>query len=282
MQADRPAAKAQRLALLFRGAGAHWAIPASAVLEVAAAPAPGERAQTRNGLEIESFAALLGEQASLGPQAVTLVLDSAPPRALLVDAIEEAADLADAAFFRIPASLGARSQLLVRGVLRRGERLLLEIDPQALAGLHGAGDGPRWRPRLEPGAPIEPPSRALVFEIGGGALAGFALSLVTGVLRIGELCRLPGAPSGLVGLLYHERSLLPVYDISLSAGGPPTGGDLAVALEIGGSAVGMAARSVVGVLEGLSGPAEPAPGGACLKARDGRRVFFAAAEAWFP
>lgn len=281
MQADKPAARTQRLALIFRSAGSLWALPASAVLEVA--PPPGsEGAREVRGLPIEDFAQLLGQGQSGGAGAVTLVLDCAPPRALLVDAVEEVVDFAAAPFFQLPAAVRAPTGALIRGALLRGERLVLEIDPQLLGELL-PGAAPAWRPSLREGQGCsEPPARALVYEIGEGTLAGTALSLVTGVLRVERLCRVPRAPLGHLGMLHHERTLLSLYDLSHIAGGPPTAGEYAVAMDVGGSAVAVAARRVIGVLDGFTGAAGPCLGGVCHEARDGRKVFFPELELLLP
>ncbi|MGI5864540.1 MAG: chemotaxis protein CheW [Myxococcales bacterium] len=283
MQGEKPPAKAQRLALIFRGASTRWALPASSVLEVAPPPEPGQQGTaTRRGLVTEDFSELLGERSERGPGAVTLVLDHAPPRALLVDAVEGVADLAPAPFFLLPAAIQAPAGALIRGAVLLGSGLVLEIDPQQLAELQPRPPAQPALAGLREAEPAEPPARALVFEAGDGELVGTALSLVTGVLRVAGLCRVPRAPLGHLGLLHHERSLLPIYDLALLSGRTPTGGDLAVALDVGSSAVAVAARRVLGVVEGFADLDEGAPGGRVYAARDGRRIFFPAWEAWFP
>lgn len=280
MSLERPLHRAQRLALVFRGAGTLWALPASSVLEVAAAPEalPAQR----NGLPIEEFAALLGEPRPRDPRAVTLVLDCAPPRALLIDGVDEVADLATAPFFRLPPSLERPTRGLLRGAVLHGAKLLLELVPQALAEVQASQLTPAARPALEcPATAGEPPGKALLFEVGEGELFGVPLSLVTGALRALAPCRVPLAPYGHAGLIHHERSLLPLYDLSRMAGGPRTGGELAVALDIAGTELGVAARAVLGVAEGLAGPGSTDAGGVRWRTRDGRSAFFPELERWF-
>jgi chemotaxis signal transduction protein len=281
MSLERPLHRAQRLALVFRGAGTLWALPASAVLEVAQAPAalPAER----NGVPVEEFAALLGEPRPRDPRAVTLVLDSAPPRALLVDGVAEVADLATAPFFRLPPAIERPARGLLRGAVLHGSRLILELVPKALAEAQ-AGQLSRPAPPflVAPEAAGEPPGKALIFEVGGGALYGVCLPLVTGALRIGRPCRVPLAPYGHAGLIHHERSLLPIYDLSRIAGGPPTGGELAVVLDIAGTALGAAAHQVLGVVAEFCRDGSPEKGGVRWTTRDGRPVFFPELERWFP
>lgn len=283
MQGEKPLTKAQRLALVFRGAGTRWALPASSVLEVAPPPGPGQQGvATRRGLVTEDFSGLLGKRAQRGLGAVTLVLDHAPPRALLVDAVEGVSDLATAPFFHLPAALQAPAGALVRGAVLLGSGLVLELVPQKLAELQPCRPPKAALDGLPEGKPTSPPVRALVFEAGEGELVGTALPLVTGVLRVAGLCPVPQAPLGHLGLLHHERSLLPIYDLGLLSGRARGGGDLAVALDIAGSAVGVAARRVIGVVEGFADRPEPAPGGQVCTDGDGRAIFFPAWDAWFP
>ncbi len=280
MPSERPLHRAQRLALVFRGAGTLWALPASSVLEVAAPPEslPAER----SGLPVEDFGALLCEPRPRDPRSVTLVLDGAPPRALLIDGVDEVADLATAPFFRLPPPLERPTRGLLRGAVLHESKLLLELVPQALAQVQASQLLPASRPTLGCPAGIgDPPGKALLFEVGEGELFGVPLSLVTGVLRALEPCRVPLAPFGHAGLIHHERSLLPLYDVSQMAGGPRTGGELAVALDIAGTALGVAARAVLGVAEGLAGPGAADAGGVRWQTRDGRSAFFPELERWF-
>jgi chemotaxis signal transduction protein len=280
MPVERPLHRAQRLALVFRGAGTLWALPASSVLEVAAAP--GALPAERNGLPVEEFAALLGEPRPRDPRAVTLVLDCTPPRAVLIDGIDEVADLATAPFFRLPPALERPARGLLRGAVLHGSKLLLELVPQALAQVQASQLTPAEPPVLScPAAAGEPPGKALLFEVGEGALFGVPLSQVTGALRPKEPCRVPLAPYGHAGLIHHERSLLPLYDVSQMSGGARTGGELAVALDIAGTALGVAARAVLGVAEGLVGPGSTEAGGVRWQTREGRSAFFPELERWF-
>lgn len=269
-----------RLALVFRGGGTRWALPAARVLEVGPAPvAPGEK---RHGLLVEDFGALLAQVPSAGPQAVTLVLDCAPPRALCVEAVEEVADLASAAFFGLPAGLGPPG--LVRGALLHRNRLVLEVEPQALADL-------RHLPPAVPGPPLglgsldaaSAPARALVFEAGELGLLGGPLTLVTGVLRAGDPCVVPGTPWGHRGLMHHERSILSLWDPALLAGRRPTQGDFAVVLDVSGRPVAVLASRVLGMLSGFGGEPQSAEGGVRWRLTDGRTVLFPDFERWvFP
>ncbi|MGC4113890.1 MAG: chemotaxis protein CheW [Myxococcales bacterium] len=269
-----------RLALVFRGGGTRWALPAASVLEVGTAPAgPDEK---RHGLPVEDFGALLSQKPSASPQAVTLVLDCAPPRALCVEAVEEVADLTSAAFFGLPAGLGPAG--LIRGVLLHRNRLILEAEPQALADLKALPTAARGAALAEGSVQgASPPGRALVFEAGELGLLGAPLPVVTGVLRAGEPCAVPGAPWGHRGLMHHERSILSLWDPSLLAGLQPTPPDLAVVLDVSGQAVAVLASRVLGVLSGFQGEPKGAEGGVCWRLADGRSVLFPELERWvFP
>ncbi|HEY3445641.1 MAG TPA: chemotaxis protein CheW [Myxococcales bacterium] len=279
MHPEKQAAQS-RLALVFRGGGTRWALPAASVLEVGTAPtAPGEK---RHGLPVEDFGTLLGQTPSASPLAVTLVLDCAPPRALCVEAVEEVADLASAAFFGLPAGLGPPG--LVRGALLHRNRLILEAEPQALADLKPLVP-PAAGSALAPGAllAVAAPGRALVFEAGELGLLGAPLSVVTGVLRAGDPCVVPGAPWGHRGLMHHERSILSLWDPSLLAGKRPTPPDLAVVLDVSGQAVALLSSRVLGVLPGFGGEPQSAEGGIRWRLPDGRSVLFPELERWvFP
>lgn len=279
MVPDKPQAQG-RLAVLFRSAGTRWALPASAVLEVAPAPAAGE--PRRNGLVVEDFATLFGAPPAQGEGCVTLVLDCAPPRALRIEAVEEIVDVAGAPFFRLPQGLAPRE--LVRGALRHRDRLVLELELQALAALRGpfapAATAPL--PAADAG-PGERPGRSLVFEAGELGLLGLPLSVVTGVLRAEAPCVVPNAPPGHRGLIHHERTILSLWDLASLAGKRPTAGDLAVAADASGQAVAVLSSRVVGVLDGFGGEPRPEPGAVRWRAGDGRRVLFPDLERWiFP
>ncbi|MBI5544267.1 MAG: hypothetical protein HY901_10285 [Deltaproteobacteria bacterium] len=268
-----------RLALVFRGASTRWALPASAVLEVGAAPEGA--AALRHGLPVEDFGKLLGEAPCTGPQKVTLVLDCAPPRALCVEAVEEVTDLAAAPFFRLPEGLGPGG--LIRGALLHRGRLALELEPQALAD-HQPGSAPAPRSLLPPEeSPARPPERSLVFEAGELGLIGMPLSLVTGVIRAESPCRVPFAAFGHRGLVHHERSILSVFDLALMAGRAQTKADLAVSLDVSGQALAVLTSRVVGMVAGFAGPSLAEPGGLRWHTPDGRTALFPEVEAWvFP
>jgi chemotaxis signal transduction protein len=209
-----------------------------------------------------------------------LVLDCAPPRALLVDGVEEVADLATAPFFRFPAGTVARSLSLVRGAVLHGEHLILELIPQALADFRRAEPFPA--PVALEALPQPRPEKALLFTAGAGELFGAPLPLVTGVLRAKGRCYVPLAPPGHTGLIHHERSLLPIFDLARLVARPPTVGELAVVLDVGGSAAGAAAIEVFGVCEGFAGEPLPEKGGVRWRTRDGRKVFIPDFERLFP
>ncbi len=279
MNADRPYARSQRLALVFRAAGTRFAVPAAAVLEVAAAPAPGQQAATRAGLPVEDFSLLLGEPACSGPEVMTLVIDCAPPRALLVDGVGEVVDLVTAPFYRLPAGTAARSLSLIRGAVMHADNLVLELIPEALAGLKPVERS--GFPPVEEARPQAKPEKALLFQA-GGELFGVALPLVTGVLRATGRCYVPLSPPGHSGLVLHERALLPIYDLGRLSGRPATEGELAVVLDVAGSTVGAAASQVFGVVEGFAAEPLPERGGVRWRLKDGRKVFFPDLERWFP
>ena len=285
MPEQRSTTRAQRLSLLFRAAGTTFSLPAISVLEVAAAPKPVEGTTApllHDNLPIEDLAELLDESPAHDGRSVTLVLDSAPPRALLVDLVEEVVDTAAGDFFQLPLRSATAAEGLVRGAVRHKGRLALELEPTILAELKQETlQRPRPKPLQEIADAGEPPDRALVFEVGGGRCFGASLSLVTSVLSPEALCKVPLAPFGHRGLVFHERSLLPIYDLSFMLGGPRTSGGLVVVLDVGGSAIGATASKVIGVGDGFAGDGSREIGGAGFRGKDGREVFFPQYEKWF-
>lgn len=269
-----------RLALAFRGARTRWALPVSSILEVG--PAPEGDTARRRGLPVEDFGALLGVPTPVSATTVTLVLDCSPPRALAIEAVEEVADLAAAPFFQLPEALGPPG--LVRGAVLHRERLFLELEPQALAE-HPLG---MLAVRPSPALPVAtispaPPGRALVYEVGELGLLASPLALVTGVLRASTSCFVPGAACGHIGLIHHERSILSLFDLALVAGRPAVAGELAVALDVAGHALGVVTNRVEGVLDGFGGEPRAEPGGVRWRDRRGRGVLFPDLEHWvFP
>ncbi len=276
MTDNRPLARAQRLALVFRGAGTRWALPAEVVREVG--PAPAEAGERRSGLPVEIFSELFGERYAPEPKSVTLVVDAGPARALVVEGVDEVADLAAAPFFGLPPTTSGPTCALLRGVVLHGGRLVLELLPDKLCQF--ATPAPSPPPRAVQGRPGDVPTKALVFEAGEGDLLGVALPFVTGVVRAGQPCRLPLSGVGHVGLIHHERSILPLYDLSLRLGRAPTRPDLAVTLDVSGAAIAAASSHVLGVVEGFGGP-EPLAGGVAYTDRVGRKVMFPDLESWW-
>lgn len=284
MASDRTLPGSRRLAVLFRAAGTLFALPAISVREVLADPdgqRPGALLLEGRGA-CEGLSRLLGEAAAIDEEVVALVLDSVPERAFLVAAVEEVADVSTGSFLTLPRRGSPSCPGLIRGALMYKERLALELEPSVLLSL-AEPLVPRVAPETPPkvGRPKVDPGRALVFAIGGGLLVGAELSVVTGVASHGSCCRVPAAPFGCLGLVHHERSLLPVYDLSRVIGGERTDRSCVAILEISGAPLGVAAVSVFGMQDGFTF-VDSEPGGARYRARDGRDVFFPDFGCWFP
>jgi chemotaxis signal transduction protein len=284
MTSDRTLQGSRRLAVLFRAAGTLFALPATAVREVVADPGgqlPGAPTLKGRGAA-ESLSRLLGETTANDEKAVALVLDSVPERVFLVAAVDEVADVSAGSFLTLPRRGSPSCPGLVRGALMSADRVALEIEPSVLLSLEEPLV-PRAAPEPPPqgGRPPADPGRALVFAIGGSLLVGAELSVVTGVASPRSCCRVPAAPFGCVGLVHHERSLLPVFDLSQVMGGERTDRSCVAILEISGAPLGVAAVSVIGMQDGFTF-VDCEPGGTRYRARDGRDVFFPDFGGWFP
>ncbi|MFN7132172.1 MAG: chemotaxis protein CheW [Myxococcales bacterium] len=277
MSDEKAAARSKRPSLVFSAGGTRLSVPATAVLEVAEGGLlPGS---VHNGLPVEPLAAVLGLPPD-APGGVTLVLDSAPPRAFYVGRVEEVADLASATHLNLPSGAETRAAHLLRGAVLLGERVVLELAPEPLA------EFTTLPPAAPPPPPGEgrwdgpPPARALVFTTAGGRLLGVSLQVVIKILAAPQLCRLPYPRHGLAGILAHERTLLPVFDPAELLSGAPAGGAFAIAIDAGGIALGALAHEVKGVVSGFSEGSRPVPGGVEFDAPDGSAVLFPDVERW--
>ncbi len=121
---------------------------------------------------------------------------------------------------------------------------------------------PREAPSAAPVAPVE--ARLFCVRAGGGRYA-FDAALVSEVVRIGPLTRLPGAPPALPGVFTHRGEVLAVLDLCQVLGLSPVtpGANTRVAvLRVGPWRLALLADA----MEGLCAPegdleAPPAEGG---------------------
>jgi purine-binding chemotaxis protein CheW len=122
----------------------------------------------------------------------------------------------------------------------------------------------REAPERAPGAP-----EAWLFclRILGGRYA-FEASLVTEVVRLGPLTRLPAAPRFLPGVFTHRGEVLPVLDVDQLLGRPPVplrAGARAALVRSGPWKVAVVAEAIEGLVsvrrDRLEPPPADAPGG---------------------
>lgn len=277
MPEENAPGRSKRPCLIFRAGGSRFALPATAVREVAdVAAGPGA---THGGLPVESLAELLALPAD-GEGGVTLVLDASPPRALHVAGVDEVADFSIAEHLNLPTGAESPAAPLFRGAVLHDGRLVLELLPEPLARFEALASVPPevTPPVVEVAEPVD--ERALIFVVGEEELLALPLSVVTRILGAPQLCPLPYARPGLAGILEHERSLLPVFDPAVMLGRGRTSGEYVIAADVGSGSIGLLARHVRGVVPELRGPPEPVPGGTKLAATDGAEVLVPDLRRW--
>jgi hypothetical protein len=235
-----------RRALLFHAGGVPLALPLGEVREIARA-GPGEAELRVRGESMRALgvAAALGREAGPAPFALALAEPGAP--ALLVEALDGIADLADAEVLSLPGRTALpapppfRAAVLLRGAL------WLELDPRVLAG------GPRPGPAVRPLPEAPPSGRELLCERGGTRLA-VPITLLVQVVEPARVHPLPLVPAGLAGVLHHGRALHPVLDAAALLGQPAAGDPrVLLLLDAGGSTAGVLVDRVLGVGEGGAG-----------------------------
>jgi hypothetical protein len=238
-----PYESGRRLCLLFEAGSCRFAVEATSVTEVAE-PDPDGRT-LRGSLELKDLSVLLGGAAEARP-GTAVVLDVSPTLALRVSRVLEVVDVAGDRLFGIPPSLREALTGVSRGALLHGERLFLELVPEAV-------------PHLPPERPSPPtraiclleraPDRGLVFE-SQGVLWGVPLQVVSQIVaRTEAFCPLPTPHPNLAGLFPHEQALWPILSAPALMGGAPHAEELFVLAELAGEPAGLAASRVVGVCE---------------------------------
>lgn len=134
------------------------------------------------------------------------------------------------------------------------------------------GEAPSAAPDPAP-APETAQSWLFCVRAGAGRYA-FDAGLVTEVIRLGPLTRLPGAPPALPGVFTHRGEVLAVLDLCrmLSLPGAPLGlGTRAAVLRVGAWRLALIADAVLGLLQlpaagSESPPAEGGPASRWLRA----------------
>lgn len=235
----------RRLCLLFEAGGCRYAVEATAVTEVAE-PDPDGRS-LRGALELKDLSRLLGGDDEVRP-GMAVVLDVSPTLGVRIAKVHEVVDVARDRHFGIPPVLAESLAFVSRGVLLHGERLYLELEPEAIPRQPVAA--PASRPRgvflLE-----TPPERALVFE-SQGVLFGLPLALVSQVVPASAaFLALPTSHGAVAGLFPHDQVLWPVVSAPALIGGRAAAEALFVLSELAGAATGLSAARVLGVHGGF-------------------------------
>jgi purine-binding chemotaxis protein CheW len=119
-------------------------------------------------------------------------------------------------------------------------------------------------PREAPSVAPEPaPGEGWLFCVRAGAgRYGFDAGLVSEVVRLGPLTRLPGAPAALPGVFTHRGEVLAVLDLCQVLGLPaaPLGvGSRVAVLRIGAWRLALLADAVLGLAQVPAAEREPAP-----------------------
>jgi purine-binding chemotaxis protein CheW len=127
---------------------------------------------------------------------------------------------------------------------------------------HEQGSGAR-DPAPHGNAPVDPAGDAWYFSVRlGEARYAFDAPLVTEVVRLGPLTRLPAAPAFLAGVFTHRGEILPVLDLGellLRRGTELRPGARAAVVHAGPWRVAVVADRVDGLLRIARGRLEPPP-----------------------
>lgn len=254
--------------MLLEAGEARYAIEASSVLEVFT-PKDG---RAPHGIELSDLSALLEGTPDAAPGA-GVVLDVSPTLALGVKRVVEIADVARSPFHQLPAWVGGRLSLFVRGAVEHAGRLYLELAPELLV-QRSLAPPPSARPIL---MLEELPARALLIESGGQRF-GIPLPWVSQVAALEPgACALPGRGAA-VAIQLHGQALWPVFSTPALIGGPPAPEPLLVLTELAGQNVALTARAALGVhgpFEASDTPGEHRPlgGGPAALFLDLQRMF---------
>ncbi|HEY6104504.1 MAG TPA: chemotaxis protein CheW [Anaeromyxobacteraceae bacterium] len=238
---------AERKALLFSAGGVRLALRLSQVREIAPAEPGAGEARLRGGtVPLLPVAVTLGLQP--GPGAFALVIEATSPLALRADALHGIVDLAEAEVFQLPARTVLPQPAPFAGaVVTKGE-VALELALPVLVAGPLAPAGSVASPSLAP-----PADRELLFARAGRVYAA-PIGLLVHVLEAARIFRVPLAPVAHRGLLYHGRTLHPVFDVAALFGGEaPAEGRTVLLLDAGGTQFGVVAERVLGVGEARAG-----------------------------
>ena len=237
---------AERKALLFSEGGVRLALRLSQVREVLAVPEEGGEVRVRGAaVPLLSLAVPLG--LSGGPGTFAVVIESATPLALRVSELHGILDLAECEVFQLPARTLLPQPSPFQGAIVARRQIALEVAVSSL------GWAPLQPAEDLPDPPPEPPAaeeRELLFARDGRNFA-VPLSLLVQVLEGARVFPVPLAPAAHRGLLYHERSIHPVFDVACLYRLPrsPEEARAVLLLDAGGDAVGVVADRVLGVGE---------------------------------
>jgi chemotaxis signal transduction protein len=231
----------QRLMLRVEAAGARFAIDASQVIEVAAAPPSGE--PLHGHLVLEDLSSRLGgDPEPKGENAI--VLDSSPTLGLRVGKALGVTDGASARALMVPPALSRLLEPAIKGVIELGGALHFELEVEALA----RAALPHRVPKLQDVRDALAAPQSLVFTHAGQRYA-VPLHLVRQIVSTKGMlaCPLPGP---LAGVVEHSGKLWPVWTAAASQREQPL--PLAVLVESDAGVGALAAESAEGVRQGAA------------------------------
>jgi chemotaxis signal transduction protein len=236
---------AERKALLFSVGGVRLALRLAQVREIVEVdPGGGDIVARGLSYPVAFVSTVLGLPG--GAARFALLTEATPRAALRVDVVHGIIDLVDAEVFQIPVRTRLPQPPPFAGAIVAKGVLSLELAAPAIG----------WEPlppaqegdvELTDGGPTE--GRELVFERGGRRY-GVPMSNLVKIIEQPGIAVVPLAPPSHLGLLYHARTLHPVIDVALLAGGeapPGAAVERAVILDAGGSEVALAADRIVRV-----------------------------------
>jgi chemotaxis signal transduction protein len=250
-------------ALLFYAGGIRLALRLAQVREILPAQSlqregPGDRPMSRGEVVVRGqsmatvpVAVILG----LPPRQAdfALVTEASPPVALGVDAVEGIVALTEVEVYRLPTRTALPQPPPFEGAMVVKGEVSLELAPGNLgfAPLEPAGDGP---PPAQ--LPAESAQRELYF-VRLGRVFAVPVPLLLQVFEAPVVWPVPLTAPSHRGLLYHGRSLHPVFDVApmLDRTPPQTHWfqdrpPMVLLLDAGGTALGVIADRVLGVGEG--------------------------------
>jgi chemotaxis signal transduction protein len=250
---------AERKAILFSAGGVRLALRLSQVREILAAPGEGAEVISRGAaVPAVPVAVVLG--LSAGPSAFALLTEASPVCALRVETLHGIVELSEAEVFQLPARTQLPQPAPFLGAIVASGEIALEL---AVSGLGWAPIEPAAESATPP-PEMDPTSEPKLFFERAGRAYGVPVAILVQVLERPRVWRVPLAPAAHRGLLYHARTVHPVFDLASLYGDDPSAGEGGVCLlvDAGGAGVAVMADRVLGV------GSSPPPGGAVHPAWD--------------